>query len=459
MAGRYRAYPAYKPSGSVWLGDIPEGWELWKIAHAYDEIGSGTTPPSDNQQWYDGDVPWVTTGELRDGIVFATAKSVSTKTIAAYPTLRIYPAGSIAIAMYGATIGRLGILGMAATTNQACCVIPKSDQIKNQYLYFWLQAFKNEIISLSVGGGQPNINQEIVRSLKVSCPSSAEQIQIAAFLDHETTKIDALIARQQRLIELLEEKRQAVISHAVTKGLIPNAPLRPSGIDWLGDIPAHWETRNISKITSKITNGYVGPTRDILVDEGVPYIQATHVKRGRVNFDNAYFVKKAWSERHSKSILNAEDVLIVQTGAGTGDVACVSSGEAGNNCHALIILTPMQGVINGRYLAFALRSQYGQAVLYSIRTGGMHPHLNCGEVQYVPLPLPPVAEQLKISDFIEDQTIAFDEMGQKIQTAITLLKERRTALISAAVTGKIDVRDWRSPSPAGNHDDVQGRAS
>ena len=142
--------------------------------------------------------------------------------------------------MYGATIGRLGIFGVEATTNQACCVLTKSNVIDNGYLYYCLQAFKQDIINLSVGGGQPNINQEIVASLKLSAPSINEQTKIVAFLDHETGEIDGLIAKQRILIKLLKEKRQAVISHAVTKGLNPSTPMKGSGVEWLGDIPEHW---------------------------------------------------------------------------------------------------------------------------------------------------------------------------------------------------------------------------
>ena len=130
---KYQQYDEYKDSGVEWLGEIPKDWEMWKIAHAYLEIGSGTTPPSSNEEWYVGDIPWVTTGELREKLILDTKKKVSKKTIKAFPTLRVYPVGSIAIAMYGATIGRLGVLGVEATTNQACCVMSQSNVIFNKF--------------------------------------------------------------------------------------------------------------------------------------------------------------------------------------------------------------------------------------------------------------------------------------------------------------------------------------
>lgn len=203
MGGKYLSYPDYKDSGVEWLGKIPVSWEMWKIAHAFHEVGSGTTPPSSSDEWYGGDVPWVTTGELRESTILDTSKKLKRHTLEQFPTLRIYPRGSIAIAMYGATIGRLGILGVKATTNQACCVMTSSEVISNTYLYYWLQAFREDIVRLSSGGGQPNINQEKVAALKVSAPSKIKQEQIANFLDHETAKIDTLIDKQQQLIKLL----------------------------------------------------------------------------------------------------------------------------------------------------------------------------------------------------------------------------------------------------------------
>jgi type I restriction enzyme S subunit len=278
-----------------------------------------------------------------------------------------------------------------------------------------------------------------MKNIVLSIPPYTEQQSIAAFLDRETAKIDALIVEQQRLIELLKEKRQAVISHTVTKGLNPDAPMKDSGIEWLGEVREHWEVRKLNSFSTKITNGYVGPTRDILVEDGVPYAQATHIKGGKILFDGAYFVTREWSEAHAKSILSLGDVLIVQTGAGTGDIGLVSDNEIGFNCHALIILSVDNTVMYGEFLAALLQSTYGRETLSSIQTGAMHPHLNCGEVKFITLPVPPIEEQTLIVRQISSCINQYDSLTEEAIKAINLLKERRAALISAAVTGKIDV--------------------
>lgn len=207
-----------KDSGVEWTGEVPEHWELRKIAHAFECIGSGTTPPSDQDKWYsDGEIPWITTGELRETVITETSKCVTTKALEEFSTLRLYPAGSLAMAMYGATIGRLGILGVPATTNQACCVLSGEISLSIQYAYFWLLAFKQQIIDLyAAGGGQPNINQEVIAFLRVPAPNLVEQATITAFLDRETARIDLLTQKTQHSIDLLKERRSALITAAVT---------------------------------------------------------------------------------------------------------------------------------------------------------------------------------------------------------------------------------------------------
>ena len=216
--------------------------------------------------------------------------------------------------------------------------------------------------------------------------------------------------------------------------------MKDSGIEWLGEVPEHWEVRKLNSFSNKITNGYVGPTRDILVEDGVPYAQATHIKGGRILFDGAYFVTLKWSSAHAKSILQLGDVLIVQTGAGTGDIGLVTEDEIGFNCHALIIVSVDKAVMYGEFLAQLLRSTYGRETLSSIQTGAMHPHLNCGEVKFISLPVPPIEEQAAIVSSISSSISQFESLIQEAVRATNLLKERRTALISATVTGKIDVR-------------------
>lgn len=207
-----------KDSGVAWLGKVPEHWEKWKVSHAFRRIGSGTTPDASEQKWYeDGTICWVTTGELREGVILDTASRVTTDAIKQFSALKLHPAGALVVAMYGATIGRMAFLGVDATTNQACCVLSYPTAISPKFFFYWFLASKEAIIGLyASGGAQPNINKEKIADLRVPCPDVDEQDEIAKYLDEATARIDALIAKTERSVELLREHRTALITAAVT---------------------------------------------------------------------------------------------------------------------------------------------------------------------------------------------------------------------------------------------------
>ena len=444
---KYIAYPDYKSSGVEWVGDIPVSWEMWKLSHAYSEIGSGTTPPSTSEQWFDGHIPWVTTGELRESLIKVTNKKVSKKTIETFSALRVYPIGSVAMAMYGATIGRLGIFGVNATTNQACCVMTKSDVIYNKYLYYWLWAFRQDIINLSSGGGQPNINQEKVASLKISAPELAEQTRIANFLDHETAKIDTLIEKQQQLIKLLKEKRQAVISHAVTKGIPnkkhPQAPMKDSGVEWLGEVPEHWVVAQLKFNTRLMQTGPFGSQlhAEDYVEDGVPLINPAHMLNGIIMPDKQVTVDLETQERLCRHKLSEGDIIFARRGE-LGRCAVVQKEQVGWLCGT----GSLKATLNERLIpeyAYLLITSDGVISELSLESkGSTMDNLNTETLGKIRTPVPPVGEQKAILEYVDTVSGKYKLLIDKAYNAIELIKERRTALISAAVTGKIDVRKW-----------------
>lgn len=420
-------YEVYKKSGFEWLGEVPMHWTAQQFKRKCrlltEKTGRRECPVGlENVDGWTGRFIESETDFEGVGIDFEAGDLLFGK-------LRPYLAKVYLAERHGEAVGDFH-------------VIRADDGLGPRFAQY--QMLTPEFIGIvdgtTFGSKMPRASWEAVGSMAFALPPVCEQQSIVRFLDLETTKIDALVAEQRRLIELLKEKRQAVISHAVTKGLDPNVKMKPSGIEWLGDVPDHWSVEMLARVTSKIGNGFVGPTRDILVESGVPYIQATHIKKGRVNFDGAYFVTHEWAEWQAKAALELDDVLIVQTGAGTGDVGLVSKDEVGFRCHALIIVRTIKQRLLGSFLSAVLQSQYGRQKLESIQTGGMHPHLNCGNVKFVFVPLPPPSEQQRIVQHASELSSTFDSLIAEAGLAITLLQERRTALISAAVTGKIDVR-------------------
>lgn len=205
-----------KDSGIEWLGQIPAHWSTPAISHVCDEIGSGTTPSTNDEQAYGGEVCWVTTGELRETGIYSTRKRLTEAALANYSALKKFSPGTLLIAMYGATIGRLGWLECEAATNQACCAMRTSEPDLGRFLFYVLQGGKPALILLGSGGGQPNISQEKVRQFRFALPSHEEQKTIIAYLDNACSRIDALKEKALSSIRLLKERRAALISAAVT---------------------------------------------------------------------------------------------------------------------------------------------------------------------------------------------------------------------------------------------------
>ena len=205
-----------KDSGVEWLGQVPETWEKWKLAHAVDTIGSGTTPKSDNSLYYDEGIPWITTSELRENTITETRSTVSQYALSEYSALRVYPKDTLLVAMYGATIGRMGTLGIEAACNQACCALAGGANISIRFLFFWIQGMKSVLISFASGGGQPNLSQEFIKSIILFIPHAEEQKSIADYLDAQTAALDAQRKSLEKSIDLLREYRASLITQAVT---------------------------------------------------------------------------------------------------------------------------------------------------------------------------------------------------------------------------------------------------
>lgn len=206
-----------KPSGVEWLGDIPEHWKLWKLNNAYKKFSSGTTPSSGNNSYFEnGTIPWVNTGDLNDGYLYDCAKYITQIAFDEYSVLKIYPIGTICLAMYGATIGKISILEFEATTNQACCNFSESDILIDKFTFYWFIANRPHIISMGYGGGQPNISQSLVKSLRIPTPQKNEQSLIIEHIEVETNKITKVISTIEKEIALVQEYKTEIIIEAVT---------------------------------------------------------------------------------------------------------------------------------------------------------------------------------------------------------------------------------------------------
>ena len=449
-----KPYPKYKDSGLEWIGEVPEHWTHSELKFLLSGICNGTTatqiadetdfPVSRIETISTGQIDWNKVGHLREEDATDAYRLNSGDILLSHINSKEYVGNCAQYCAVRPLFHGMNLLRLE----------PKTSTVDGRYL---LHLLKSNVVRVQERAickhaiNQVSIPMSDLKAIRVCFPSLEEQRRIALFLDAKTAQIDELIGKKRRQIELLMEYRASVISEAVTKGLNPNVRMKDSGlsacghaqagVEWIGQIPEHWEVFKVAHVVTKLTNGFVGPTRDILVDAGVRYIQSLHVKRNTIDFHKEYFVSQEWSDNHSRSILREGDVLVVQTGA-IGEVAIVPKEFEGANCHALIIMTPDGRNVGGEFLLNLLRSNYGLNSLLSIQTGALHPHLNSTIVKDIKLTLPPPKEQDAINEFIHTKLSEVDSLVEKHEQAIESLQSYRTSLISEAVTGKIDVRDW-----------------
>ncbi|NYV66362.1 restriction endonuclease subunit S [Bacillus sp. Gen3] len=438
----------YKNSDIEWYDSIPFSWKKVKIGWLFNLIASGTTPPSNNNIYYDGGIPWLNTGDLKDGEIESTTKTITEEAIKEYSTLKLYPKGSLVMAMYGATIGKLGITKFETTTNQACCVMAQPINTNSKFIFYWLMGNRKEIINLSQGGGQPNINQNIIKNLKLYLPNHDEQQAIANFLDDKTSEIDSLIADKEKLIELLEEKRQAIITEAVTKGLNPNVKMKDSGVEWIGEIPEHWEINRIKKSVVSANNGVWGdePQND---EDDISCIRVADFNRRTFEVaDIEYTMRNLPKMKQKQYLLEKDDLLIEKSGGGEKQPV------------GFVVLYPFENpaiyanfmakiMLNKEYILPGY-SKYLHATLYAHRinvrsikqTTGIQ-NLDTGYYFQELIPYPSLNEQEEIAAYLDIKSSETLDIISSLTNQIIKLKEYRQSLIYEAVTGKIDVRDYK----------------
>jgi type I restriction enzyme S subunit len=414
-------------------------WESRKLAHAYHRIGSGTTPTSGNTDYYDDETgtPWITTSELRETYIQRTSTNVTQSALDDFTTLRTYAPNSVFMAMYGATIGRLGISTMPATCNQACCVFETSEKFENRFLYYWLWHRRAELISLSVGGGQPNLSQQDLKSEKALCPPLETQKRIAAFLDEKTAQIDALIARKQALLQRLTEKRQAIITQAVTKGLNPDAHLNDSGIDWLGQIPAHWEVKRLRFLVRLMSGATPTTGLSEYWDGNINWISPKDMKADEIT-DTIDKVTGLAVEDYGLKRFDEPNVVIVVRGMILARYVPVSVASGTYTINQDMKVMRSRGEVVPWYLQMYLAAIQSYLMTLIAEAGHGTKALRTDVLMDTPILLPPMQEQIAIIELIEHRKARIDGVSNKVTRFLDRLNEYRAALINAAVTGRIE---------------------
>ncbi|MDF7808890.1 restriction endonuclease subunit S [Pontiellaceae bacterium B12219] len=429
MSVRHKHYSELTPSGVDWLGDVPKHWDVSRLGKYFDERREKVS-----------DKDFEPLSVTMQGIV--PRLETAAKTDAGDNRKKVC-VGDFVINSRSDRKGSSGVSPLNGSVSLISIVLTPR-QIEGAFIHHLLksQPFQEEFYRYGKGivADLWSTNYSEMKNILLPVPSLEEQRAIALFLDRETGKIDRMIGKQERMIELLKEKRQAVISHAVTKGLNPNVPMKDSGIEWLGEIPEHWDVKRIKQISS-IQYGIGEPPR--YVDDGVPLVRATNIRSGRISEVNMVRVNPDDIPSARIVWLKEGDIIVVRSGAGTGDSSIIPKLHEGSIAGFDMMVRPTS--VYPWFLGYALLSSYlrnGQIDLEKTRAA--QPHLNAEELGDCAFLCPPFNEQKVIAEYVGNATAKIDHLIAKAEQAIELMKERRTALISAAVTGKIDVRDVTS---------------
>lgn len=430
---KYRRYAEYKVSGVEWLGEVPAHWETTELSRCLERIDTGWTP--DSMQRHADESEWAVlkVGCVRDGKFYEDEHKALSSELDVPIALEVQ-AGDLLMSRAN-TLELVGSVGLIRETRPRLTLSDKTfrlvftKQLLPDYANYLLQgSIARTQIELGAKGASQsmkNIGQEVVRRLAVPVPPLTEQVGLIEFLDRETSHIDALVAKQERLIAVLQEKRQALISHAVTKGLNPDAPMKDSGVEWLGEVPAHWT---------------VGKLKHFVDFFDWKRIPLSADERGQRQGEYPYYGASGIIDYIDAYIFEEELILVGEDGANLVNratpLAFIARGKYWVNNHAHI-LRPTDGCSG--YWAERIEA----IDIVPFVTGSAQPKLTAEALGDLLVAVPPTScERQEIYSYLEKERQRFDILESKALMIVVLLQERRAALISAAVTGKIDVRDW-----------------
>jgi len=408
-------YAQYKETSSEWIPKIPSTWRIGSLKWLSLRFSGGTPDKNKAEYWFDGTIPWLNSGEVNQGVITKPSEFITEEGFKNSSTKWI-PVGSVLIALagQGKTKGMAAYNSIDTTCNQSMAAIVFKREFNSKYFYWFLTSQYRNIRGLASSDGRDGLNLEMIGSIQVPIPSLIEQQSIANFLDQKTAQVDALIEQKEKLLELLTEKRTAIITQAVTKGLDPNVKMKDSGIEWLGEVPEHWDIKKL-KYLGRMKSGEAITTLSINEFDEYPVYGGNGLRGFTASFTHS-----------------GEFILIGRQGALCGNIN-YASGKFWASEHAVVFTR--NGNVDLLWFGELLRIM--NLNQYSISAA--QPGLAIDRIASLEIPVPPYSEQLLISRFLEQQN-AMERAMSKLNNSIEKLKEYRSSLITSAVTGQIDVR-------------------
>jgi type I restriction enzyme S subunit len=386
-------YPAYKPSGVKWLGEVPEHWGGRKLKN-FSAFTGGGTPSRENLSFWNGSIPWVSPKDMKVEKISQTEESITQEGLSESSSTLIEPGCVLVVVRSGILRHTIPVamnaVRVALNQDMKALLLDKSI-CSSSFFVRWIQGLNDQLVLAwaKQGATVESIEQNYLGNQYIPLPPLREQSLITSFLDRETAKIDALIVEQQRLIELLQEKRQAVISHAVTKGLNPNAPMKDSGVEWLGEVPEHWITGKLCYYARLDTGSTPDRQRPEYWNGDIPWVKTGEVRYEDIRETEEKITELALQET-SCSLQQPGTLLMALYGQGVtrGRVGMLITAASCNQACAAITPSPS---IDGRYLELYLTNAYSH--LRSLGNESIQQNLNLDFVGKLELLVPPLAEQ------------------------------------------------------------------
>jgi type I restriction enzyme, S subunit len=437
------SYSSYKDSGVEWIGDIPIEWGKTKIKFHFDLIGG-----------------------------FPFDSKLITNEVNEYPIIRIgnVTSGKVDVYYEGELIDKIPIVGNGdyvvsltgdfsirewnnkkSLLNQRCGLFKNKNDNSTRYLFYLLPFHFRVLEKTKYFTTLKNLSNDEVLNLLLLNPPKETQSQIVSFLDNKTQKIDDLIQKTEKKIELLEEKRTSLINHCVTKGLNPNVEMKDSGVEWIGDIPSHWIKTSIKMLIGSGdlqiqdgNHGEIHPTSKDYKDEGIPFVMSSNLKNGKVEYDSCKKLSKELTDKLRIGFSYEGDILLSHKGS-IGKVSIVKDIP-----YPYIMLTPqvtyyrcMNNRIINKFLFYVFQSNYFQLDMDLLSSdGSTRKFIGIVDQRNLKFILSSLEEQTQIVEYLDEKTQKIDSTIEKETQRIELLKEYRQSLISEVVTGKVDVRDY-----------------
>ncbi len=438
-------YKEYKDSGMSWIGQVPTQWKRSRLKFLFAHSNAGVWGEDEKGDENDIACFRVADFDYQKGYL-GFDKLIMRNITATDLEGRLLTEGCLLIEKSGGgdatPVGRVVRFNYddKATCSNFVHFVSVDKFHNTDFLYYYFYAMyanKENLLYFNQTTGIQNLKVGEYLGQTIFVPSLQEQQAIASYLDEKCGKINKAIDTQKRKIELLNELKQTTITNAVTKGLDSDIQMKYSGNEWIGEIASNFSVRRLKTLCKSIRNGYVGPTRDLYVETGIPYIQSVHIKDGKILFEREeYYVSENWAKKHPK--LRKGNIVVVQTGD-IGQIALVDDKYDKCNCHALIILSVNNSVVSSEYLSYYLRSCIGKELMLQTKTGALLPHLNSTQIGDTIIILPPFIEQQYIVNYIKEKEKSFDIQISKAKRRIELLNELKQSIITEAVTGKIKV--------------------